>query len=272
MKNYYQYTKDEFLKNSKIKLAIEENNEVIFKLLADEYVKTIKNNNDSGEQSVIICPVGPVGHYKYLVEEINKMKLDLKSTWFINMDEYLTDEGDWISEENKLSFRGFMKRNFYDLIDADLVMPENQRIFPDPNKIDEIPTLIDQLGKVDLVVGGIGINGHVAFNEPNSNLSSTEYLSQKTRVLDISPETRTTNAIGDLSGALEDMPKKCVTIGINEINSAKKIVLGCFRDWHKAVVRRTACGEATSEFPVTLLQQHKNFCLYMSEDVANMGE
>lgn len=42
MKNYYQYTKDEFVKNSKIKLVIEENNEVIFKLLADEYVKTIK--------------------------------------------------------------------------------------------------------------------------------------------------------------------------------------------------------------------------------------
>lgn len=272
MKKYYRYTKEEFIKNSKINLDIEKNNEVIFQLLANQFIETIEKNNKIGDNTVIICPVGPVGHYKYLVEKINELKLDLTSTWFINMDEYLTDDGKWISEDNVLSFRGYMKKNVYNLIDIDLVMPEEQRIFPNPDNLEEIPTLIKKLGKVDLVVGGIGINGHVAFNEPDAKMSNKEYLSQKTRVLDISPETRIANAIGDLSGAIEGMPKKCVTIGISEINSAEKIVLGCFRDWHKAVVRRTACGEVTSEFPVTLLQNHKNFCLYMSEDVADMGE
>lgn len=272
MKEYYTYSVDEFLKAAKIPVEILAENEAIFKKIADIMVETIQDNNRKNDKTVMICPVGPVGQYKYLVERINQEKISLKNVWFINMDEYLDEAENWIAEENKLSFRGFMKRNVYDCLDGDLVMPESQRVFPDPHHLDDIPQLIEKLGKVDLAVGGIGINGHVAFNEANGSLSNEDFLQQKTRKLTITPETRTSNAIGDLHGALEDMPKECVTIGISEINSAKKIILGCFRDWHKAVVRRATCGEASSEFPVTLLQQHENIKLYITDFVADMGE
>ena len=91
----------------------------------------------------------------------------------------------------------------------ELVMPEVQRIFPDPKNPGHIPEVIRQLGGVDICFGGIGINGHVAFNEADGSLSNEEFLAQQTRVLKITPETRTANAIGDFNGALEDMPHYC---------------------------------------------------------------
>ena len=65
--------------------------------------------------------------------------------------------------------------------------------------------------------GGIGINGHLAFNESQDELTPEEFAALHTRVLAISRETRTANAIGDLSGAIDAMPKKAVTIGMAEI-------------------------------------------------------
>lgn len=271
MKEYYNYSVSEMLDKARIPVKIYPSNERIFKLLADEMVNTIKKNNEQNEKTVIICPVGPVGQYPYLVERINLEKVNLKNTWFINMDEYLVENDAWIDKSSKLSFRGFMQRNVYDLIDRALVMPEEQRVFPDPNQVDAIPKLIDYLGKVDLAVGGIGINGHIAFNEPEEEKTNEAYLTLKTRILDIAPETRTANTIGDLQGALEEMPYRCVTIGIHEISRANKIILGCFREWHKGVVRRAVCGDPSSAFPVTLLQNHADIQLLITDFVAEMG-
>ena len=81
---------------------------------------------------------------------------------------------------------------------------------------------------------------------------------------------RTANAIGDLGGALEDMPKKCITIGIAEILAAKRVRLGVFRDWHRAVVRRAAYGDISSEFPVTLLQNHPDVRIYVNANAARL--
>ena len=147
-------------------------------------------------------------------------------------------------------------------------MPEAQRVFPDPGNVEYIPELIERLGGVDIAFGGIGINGHVAFNEADPSMSNEAFLAQKTRVLKITPETRTANAIGDFNGALEDMPNYCITIGIWEIAHARKIRLGCFRNWHRAVVRRAGHGEATAAFPVSLLQQHPDITLTFTDYVA----
>ena len=114
-------------------------------------------------------------------------------------------------------------------------MPEEQRVFPDPNDLGRIPALIEELGGVDIAFGGIGITGHLAFNEPQPELTAEQFAQLPTRVLDIHPETRATNCVGDLGGALEDMPRKCVTIGMKEILGARKLRLGVFRDWHRAV-------------------------------------
>lgn len=266
---YYSYSKEEFVSNNpKLPVIVMEDNAAVFRSMAEEMTEEIKMHNEKGEKTVFICPVGPVGQYPFFVEMVNKERISLKNVWFINMDEYLDDEKKWIEETHPLSFRGFMNREVYGKIDEELLMPQEQRVFPDPENLEYIPNLIEKLGGVDICFGGIGINGHVAFNEADPSMSPEEFLAQKTRVLEITKETRTANAIGDFGGALEDMPHYCVTIGIYEIAHARKIRLGCFRNWHRAVVRRAAYGEATADFPVSLLTGHADINLKITEFVA----
>ena len=64
------------------------------------------------------------------------------------------------------------------------------------------------------------------------------------------------------------MPRKCVTIGMKQILSAKKIRLGVFRDWHRAVVRQTAYGEVSAHFPATLIQRHPDAMVIANANAA----
>ena len=147
-------------------------------------------------------------------------------------------------------------------------MRESQRIFPDPQNPAALDELLDELGGADIAFGGIGITGHLAFNEPQPELTPEEFAKLPTRVRDILAETRATNAVGDLGGALELMPRRCVTIGMRQILGARKICLGVFRDWHRAVVRRAAYGQVSAEFPVTLAQRHPNAVILTNENAA----
>lgn len=269
---YYGYTKEQLLAHPRMPLFCLKDNAEVFQQMAVQMVSEIERNNQAGKHTVFICPVGPVGQYPYFVAMINEKNISLKDVWFINMDEYLDDDGHWVPQEHPLSFRGFMNRAVYTKLKPELVMPESQRVFPDPENLTRIPELIEQLGGVDIAFGGIGINGHVAFNEADGSMSGEEFLAQRTRVLKITPETRTANAIGDFNGALEDMPRCCVTIGMYEIAHARKIRLGCFRNWHRAVVRRAGYGEPTAEFPVSLLQSHPDITLTFTEFVAALED
>jgi len=160
-----------------------------------------------------------------------------------------------------------MLEEVYAQLDDTLIMPVTQRIFPDPANVAEVPQLIKKLGGVDMVVGGIGINGHIAFNEPDEALSVEAFLNLKTRVLTLDEQTRAVNAMSALTGALELMPHQCITVGFKEIYEARKIRLCCFREWHNGVVRRTSCGEVTTEFPATLLQNHADARLLVPAEV-----
>ena len=265
---YYQLSAQELGNGAKIPLKKLGDSGEVFYEIAMEMIAEIEKNNAEGRRTVLICPVGPVGHYPIFVRLVNERRLSLKNVWFINMDEYLDASGDWIAESHKLSFRGFMKNNVYGKIDPELVMPENQRVFPDPHNVGYIPALIEELGGVDIAFGGIGINGHLAFNESQDELTPEQFAQLKTRVLPISRETRTANAIGDLNGAIDAMPTHCVTIGMYEILSAKKVRLGVFRDWHRSVVRQAAYGEVSAHFPVTILQRHPDACIYVNANAA----
>ncbi|MCI8442961.1 MAG: glucosamine-6-phosphate isomerase [Provencibacterium sp.] len=270
-KPYFAYDRQALLSAPKIPLEILADNAAVFQAMADEMADTIEENNAAGKKSVFICPVGPTGQYPYLVERVNSRHISLHDVWFINMDEYLDEKGDWISPDNPLSFRGFMQREVYERLDPALIMPVSQRIFPDPADTGAIARLIGELGGVDICFGGIGINGHVAFNEADDSLTPEQFCALPTRVLQISPATRTANAIGSLNGAIDAMPESCVTIGFSDIWQAKKIRLGCFRDWHRAVVRQACYGERTAHFPVSLLQSHPDVQIRLTEFVASLG-
>lgn len=266
--SYYRLSADELGVGAKIPLLKLGDSGEVFYELALEMVGEIEQNNRAGKSTVFICPVGPVGQYPIFTRLVNERRLSLQNCWFINMDEYLNDDESYIDPSSPLSFRGFMCREVYGKINPSLLMPKEQRIFPNPAEPERLPALIAQLGGVDIAFGGIGINGHLAFNEPQDELSPDEFAKLQTRALTISRETRTANAIGDLSGAIDAMPKKAVTIGMAEILSAKKIRLGVFRDWHRAVVRQAAYGAVSAHFPATLCQRHPDAKIILNANAA----
>ncbi len=259
---YYRIPPEELGIGAKIPIVKLGDSGEVFYELALQMVDEIKKNNALGQRTVFICPVGPVGQYPIFVRLVNRDRVSLQNCWFINMDEYLDGDGNWIPKESPLSFRGFMERTVYTKIDPQLLMAPEQRAFPDPKDPGKVDKLIQELGGVDIAFGGIGINGHLAFNEAREDMSAEEFASLGTRVLKLTPETRTANAIGDRCGAIDAMPEYAVTIGIKQILSAKKVRLGVFREWHRSVVRQAAYGEVTAHFPVTLLQNHKDAIIY----------
>lgn len=264
---YYDIEAADLGARAKLPLAVLPSAPDVFEALAREMLDTIQMGNKRGGHTALIVPVGPVGQYEPFARMVNEKRVSLRNVWFINMDEYLDSQDRYISEDSDLSFRGFMKRNVYARIDPALIMPPNQRVFPDPRAPEAVDDMVSELG-VDLCVGGIGINGHLAFNEPRAELSADEFAALGTRVIDISPETRAVNCQSALGGALEEMPKRCVTIGMRQILSARRVVLGAFRDWHRAVVRRAAYGDVCAAFPVTLLQGHADARILMDASVA----
>ena len=268
MMDYFQISAQDLGRDAKIPVVKLGDSGEVFYELALEMVSAIRANNDRGEKTVFICPVGPVGQYPIFVRLVNRDRLSLKNCWFLNMDEYLNDDGAYIPKESPLSFRGFMERTVYGQIDPALLMPPEQRVFPDPAGPGRMDRLIEELGGVDIAFGGIGINGHLAFNEAREDMTAQEFAAQGTRVLSLNPETRTANAIGDRCGAIDAMPKRAVTIGIKQILGARKVRLGIFREWHRSVVRQAAYGPVTAHFPASLLQNHPDAVIYANSTAA----
>ena len=134
--------------------------------MARVMLELIEAARSEGWGATLIVPVGPVDQFPVLAERINQRRYDCRDVMLINMDEYLTSDDQWVPVDHPLSFRGFMNRKFYDLIDPALAPRPENRVFPDPLDPEKIQRLIDGRGGVDACFGGIGINGHIAFNEP----------------------------------------------------------------------------------------------------------
>lgn len=232
-------------------------------VMLDEIMK----NNADGKKTVMIVPVGPTQQYPILAKLVNQLKVSLKNVWFFNMDEYLVAPDKAVSCNDPISFHYRMNKEFYELVDDALLMPENQRCFPEPGKEAEYDKLIADLGGVDLCLGGLGINGHIAFNEPpepGENLSAAEFAALGTRVLPISRETKTINAYGYQRGDLRGMPEWCITVGMKQILASKRVYIALNRPWQHGIVKHVLFDEIQAAIPASLLRNADDieFCTY----------
>ena len=150
MADYRTIPAAELGKGSNIKVELGETEVDLYWKMAIEVLELIQENNAKGEKTVMIVPYGPLGPYARLVELINKHRVSLKNCWFINMDEYLDENKQYLPKTDPLSFRGGMDRIFYGLVDPELLMPEEQRIFPEPGNEGRIWETIQKLGKLDM--------------------------------------------------------------------------------------------------------------------------
>jgi glucosamine-6-phosphate deaminase len=238
--------------------------------MAEEIVREIVAAREQGRSAILIVPVGPVDQFPILARMLNEGQISCRDAVFINMDEYLSDEDRWLHEDHPLSFRGFMQRQFYQLLDPALAPPKENRVFPDPQNPGAIPSLIEARGGVDACFGGIGINGHLAFNEPpepGEICSIAEFAALPTRTLALSRETRTINSV-TVGGEIGVIPKRAVTVGMKEILASRRLRFYCNRPWQSAVVRRALHGPITPECPASFLRMHSDASLTMADYVA----
>ncbi len=265
MENYNLIAPEDLGKGSSIKLDISMTEVDIYWKVAIKVLEVIAENNRKGESTVMVVPYGPLGPYFRLAELVNKYRISLKNCVFINMDEYLKNDKTYIDINDPLSFRGGMDRIFYSVVDEELnVLPEN-RIFPDPENPQKVMEIIEKYGKLDLVFGGVGINGHYAFNEPpepDEICSNEEFASRPTRVLKISRETKTINAYMNCGADLNAIPEYCITVGMKEIMMAKEIIMIMPRDWNAGALRKILHGKITAAVPCSLFRNHQNATIY----------
>lgn len=266
--HYNKIPASELGKGSNIRLEVCETEHDLYWRMAIEVFDLIKQNNEKGEDTVMIVPYGPLGPYSRLVWLINKYRLSLKRCHFINMDEYLTDDLQYLDKSDPLSFRGGMDRIFYSQVDEELNVPEDQRIFPDPEHPELIEEYIRRQGKLDMAWGGVGITGHFAFNEPPEpgvEMTNEAFSDLPTRVLQIARETLTINAFMNCAADLDGIPKNCITVGMRECFMAKRVRMLMPRDWNAAALRKILHGPVTCKVPCSLFQNHPDAKLYAAE-------
>lgn len=266
--NTYRCTPEEWKNNTKIPMRIMDSEEAMYQEIGRLMADTIIKNGD--EKTVIICPVGPILQYTVFADIVNKEKISLKNCWFINMDEYLTDDDKFIDYDDILSFHQTMDRMLYSKIDKELIMPKEQRLFPVPGKEKETDELIKSLGKVDICLTGVGINGHIAFNEPaapGDNITDEEYKNTGTRCLDISRETIVNNGANKIRGALDIFPKRCITLGMKQLLAAKVLKVYLYCNWQWGIARKISLEDASRFMPVSFLQQHPNSEMVITKEM-----
>ena len=231
---------------------------------------------ESGRERVVfIVPVGPVGQFERLAELANEMRLPLRDLVLINMDEYLTPAGDYIPTSDALSFRAHMERTLWSRLDPALAPPPEARHFPDPRDPAATNRLIDACGGVDVAYGGVGITGHLAFNdppEPGEVVSADDFAALPTRVVTLNRETRTINSVTAARGNIDRIPRTAVTVGMKEILEARKIRLYLNRSWQCAIVRKLLHGPITAAVPASLVRRHPDVKLTMTREVTQLPE
>ena len=252
---------DEVIKEAKGQLVVFDTLDEVYDYLAEEMVQEFEKAAKGDRIVSFIMPVGPTQPYRLMAEKINYRQISLKNVRFFFMDEYVDDEKDrLIPKSNPLSFRGQIGPLLFDRIRPDLLMPKSQVIFPTPENVKDLPKMIKDAGGIEVCYGGIGIHGHVAFNEPGPGVAKSN-----PRILEINDFTRTIDATRHpgVGGNLENFPRRAITMGMKQCIEARKILVMTrnetpFLNWANTIVRIAALGKPGDDYPVTHMRHHKN--------------
>lgn len=214
-----------------------------------------------GRSFVLGLPTGStvLGLYARLRERYRSGGLSFSKVITFNMDEYVG-----LPAEHPQSYRRFMRDKLFSAVDIE---PGNVHIFdgcaPDPEgECAAYEASIDAAGGIDLFVGGVGSNGHLAFNEPGSSPSS------RSRVISLSKESRSANS-RFFGGDPEAVPAKAMTVGIATVMDASEVLVIASGLAKARAVRHAVEGGADERWPASFLQAHPRSALVCDEDAAS---
>lgn len=243
-----------------MRLIIEESYDLLSQWAGNYVAARIIEANPSPERPFVLgCPTGssPLGMYRRLMELCKQKRVSFRNVVTFNMDEYCG-----LPEEHPESYHSFMWNNFFRHID---ILPENVNIL-DGNASDldaecaRFEAKIKSYGGVDLFVGGVGPDGHIAFNEPGSSLSS------RTRVKTLTTDTIIANS-RFFDNDINLVPKTALTVGVGTILDAKSVML-IVNGHHKArALRHGVEGGISQMWTISALQMHPK-AIIVADDVA----
>jgi glucosamine-6-phosphate deaminase len=234
-------------------LVVCEDLDALHRRFAGDIAGEICENNSQNEHTRLILPVGPTGQYPILAEIINSKKISLSNCWLFFMDENCGENGKALRSEHPLSFKGTAERLFLSRLDFCGLQSEHV-IFPNEDNIGTLAARIEEVGGIDTCYGGIGIHGHVAFNEPGPGVKDSD-----PRLVTLNDYTVTINAIRScVGGNIECFPRQAYTLGMKQILGSKRIRLycrnGCQLDWANTVLRLALFGTPGDDYPVTYIR------------------
>ncbi len=240
---------------------------------ADALISELRTAEMQDRPCRMIIPVGPRGQYPLFVARCNAERISLRRLHLFAMDEYCDWQGRWIPEDDPLSFRGYLRSQVLGRLDPALGFAPERLMVPDPLHLDAYHQQVEAVGGLDACFGGIGIHGHVAFNEPAVGPFGlgdiAAFAASTTRVVRLAPETLVMNSIRANGGDLQAMPPLAVTVGMADILAARKIRLYCDGGtWQRTVLRRALFDAPSVAYPVTLLQAHPDWVIATDQETA----
>jgi glucosamine-6-phosphate deaminase len=232
-----------------MRILIHEHYQSLSKWTAYYIASKINAFNPTPEKPFVLgLPTGssPLGTYAELIELVKQGDLSFENVVTFNMDEYIG-----IPEDHPESYHYFMYKNFFSHID---ILEENIYIL-DGNAKDldkeckDYEAKIESYGGIHLFLGGIGADGHIAFNEPGSSLSS------KTRIKSLTFDTILANA-RFFENDVKQVPKTALTIGVDTVMQAKEVVI-IINGYNKAEALQQVVEEGVNHmWTVSVLQLH----------------
>ena len=226
---------------------------------AAEYVAARINEAEPTAENpfVLGCPTGssPLGLYKHLIELYKSGKVSFENVVTFNMDEYVG-----LPEEHPESYHSFMWKNFFSHID---IKPENVHILNGnaedlEAECEAYEEAIEAIGGIDLFMGGIGPDGHIAFNEPFSSLES------RTRQKTLTTDTIIANS-RFFEGDVNKVPKTALTVGVGTVMDAAEVLIVCNGHNKARALQAAIEGPVTQLWTISALQNHPHAIIVCDE-------
>lgn len=239
-----------------MRVVIQDNYEKMCQWAAN-YIANKINNHKEDRPFVLGLPTGssPIGVYKELIKKNQAGEVSFKNVVTFNMDEYLG-----LPREHDQSYWYFMHDNFFNHIE---IPEENINILngmaEDPEaECARYEAKIASYGGIDLFMGGIGVDGHLAFNEPFTSLAS------RTGVRDLTTDTRIVNS-RFFGNDPEKVPAQAVSVGIGTVTDSKEVLVLINGHNKATALAKTVEGNVSHKWTCSALQMHNGAIIACDE-------
>jgi len=232
-----------------MRLIIQPNYDLLSQWAASYVVSKINAAKPTDSKPFVLgLPTGssPLGMYKCLIELYNKKVVSFENVVTFNMDEYIG-----LPKEHEQSYHSFMWNNFFSHIDikSENVNILNGNAFDLNAECEAYEAKMGKLGGVDLFLGGIGPDGHIAFNEPGSSFAS------RTRIKTLTTDTIIANS-RFFNNDINQVPKTALTVGVGTILAAKEVLIMVNGHNKARALAQAVEGSINQMWTITALQLH----------------